>query len=234
MLEAVFFDWGSTLSQFTWDDALLAAGHQAALTALGRADEAETFTARFREETLPTVLAPGAADRLDYGTELRKLLDPVTDEQLDAYFDAEHAVWRPARALADGMPKLLYALHADGLAVGVIANTWPDPPRLLRRELEEFGIETQFDAVVLSSEVGVRKPAPAIFERALEELGVDASAALHVGDRLVEDVQGAAGVGMLTAQALWFRIDPPMAEIEPDFMAFTPQDVLGFARTLGR
>jgi HAD superfamily hydrolase (TIGR01549 family) len=234
VLEAVFFDWGSTLSQFTWDEELLAAGHRAALTALGRADEAEAFTADFREETLPTVLASGAAERLDYGTELRKLLGPVTDEQLDAYFDAEHAVWRPARALAGGMHELLDALHADDIAVGIVANTWPDPPRLLRRELEEFEIATQFDAIVLSSELGIRKPTPAIFERALAELDVDASAALHVGDRLVEDVQGAAGVGMLTAQALWFRIDPPVAEIEPDFMAFTPQDVLDIARTLGR
>jgi HAD superfamily hydrolase (TIGR01509 family) len=230
VLEAVFFDWGNTLSHFRWDEELLEAGHRAALAALGRSDEAEEYTARFREETLPTVLASGAADRLDYGTELRRLLGPVSDEQLDAYFDAEHAVWRPARTLADGMPAVLSALHADGLAVGIIANTWPDPPRLLRRELDEFGIANQFDAIVLSSEIGARKPAAAIFERALSELGVDASAALHVGDRLVEDVEGAAAVGMLTAQALWFRVDDAVPEIEPDFMALTPQDVLGAAR----
>jgi putative hydrolase of the HAD superfamily len=232
VLEAVFFDWGNTLSKFTWDDELLAAGHRAALSALGRADEAEEFTARFRAETLPTVLAPGAAERLDYGTELRELLGPVTEEQLDAYFDAEHAVWRPARSLADGVPELLAALHADGLGVGIVANTWPDPPRLLRRELEEFDIAAQIDPVVLSGELGIRKPAPAIFERALAELGVDAAAVLHVGDRLVEDVQGAAAVGMLTAQALWFRVDDAVEDIEADFMAFTPQDVLAIGRSI--
>jgi putative hydrolase of the HAD superfamily len=234
VIEAVFFDWGNTLSRFQWDDELLAAGHRAALGALGRADEADEYTARFRSETLPAVLASGAEARLDYGDELRELLGPVSDEELARYFDAEHAVWRPARSLADGVHVLLDALHIEGLTVGLVTNTWPDPARLLRRELEEFELTERIDAVVLSGEVGARKPDAAIFEAALVALGVDATAALYVGDRLVDDVQGAAAVGMLAAQALWFRVDDPVGEIEPDFMAFTPQDVLGIARSLTR
>ena len=234
MLDAVFFDWGNTLSRFTWDEELLAAGHRAALATLGRAREADEFTARFRQETLPAVLAPDAADRLDYGDELRKLLGPITEAELAGYFDAEHAVWRPARSLAPGAHELLDALHEEGLEVGIVANTWPDPPRLLRRELKEFDLAQRIDAVVLSSELGARKPDAAIFERALAILGVEATDALHVGDRLVDDVQGAAAVGMLTAQALWFRVDDTSGEIEPDFMAFTPQDVLDIARSLAR
>jgi HAD superfamily hydrolase (TIGR01549 family) len=230
VLDAVFFDWGNTLSRFEWDDELLAAGHRAALAALGRADEAGEFTARFRDETLPVVLAPGAAERLEYADELRKLLGPVSDDELARYLDAEHAVWRPARSLPPGAPEMLDALRAQGLALGIVANTWPDPPRLLRRELEEFGIADRFDAVVLSGEIGIRKPDPAIFEAALAALGVDAAAALHVGDRLVDDIRGAGDAGLLTAQALWFRADDPVDEIEPDFIAFSPQDILGLVR----
>jgi putative hydrolase of the HAD superfamily len=230
VIDAVFFDWGNTLSRFEWDDELLAAGHQAALGALGRADEADEFTARFRDDTLPVVLAPGAAERLDYSDELRKLLGPVSDDQLARYLDAEHAAWRPARSLAPGVPGLLDALRAQGLALGIVANTWPDPPRLLRRELEEFEIAGRFDAVVLSGEVGIRKPDPGIFELALAGLGVDAAAALHVGDRLIDDIQAAGDTGLLTAQALWFRADDPVDEIEPDFIAFSPQDILGIIR----
>lgn len=234
MIEAVFFDWGNTLSRFQWDDELLVAGHRAALATLGRASEADEYTARFRAETLPAVLASGAEARLDYGDELRRLLGPVSDEELAGYFDAEHAVWRPARSLADGAHELLDLLHADGLAVGLITNTWPDPARLLRRELDEFALTDRVDAVVLSGEAGVRKPDAAIFETALAALGVDATAALYVGDRLVDDVQAAAAVGLLTAQALWFRVDDPVGEIEPDFMAFTPQDILEIVRSLAR
>ena len=44
------------------------------------------------------------------------------------------------------------------------------------------------DALVFSCEVGKVKPHPAIFERALSELEVEAEEALFVGDRVVLDV----------------------------------------------
>jgi putative hydrolase of the HAD superfamily len=230
VLEAVLFDWGGTLQQFEWDDELLAAGHRAGLEALGRAGEAGEFTARFRLEKLPVLQSPGAAERVRYATELRDLLGPIGDEQLDAFLDAEHAAWRPARSLVSSAHALLDSLRDRGLRLAVVANTWPDPPRLVRRELDELGVSGRVDAIVLSGEVGARKPEPAIFERALAELGVEPTEALFVGDRLVDDVAGAAAVGMTTVQALWFRADDGAAEVEPDFMAFTPMDVLSIVR----
>jgi putative hydrolase of the HAD superfamily len=100
----------------------------------------------------------------------------------------------------------------------------------VRRELEELEVGARVDVVVLSGEVGARKPEPAIFERALSELGVDAANALFVGDRLVDDIQGAAAVGMRTAQAVWFNADGATTDAEPDDRAFTPIDVLNIAR----
>jgi putative hydrolase of the HAD superfamily len=88
------------------------------------------------------------------------------------------------------------------------------------------------DVMVFSTEVGVRKPDPAIFLDALGRLGVDPVDALFVGDRLDVDVHGAANVGMTTVQALWFNADDSPAAIEPDFMAFTPMDVLNAVRRL--
>ena len=82
------------------------------------------------------------------------------------------------------------------------------------------------DAVVLSSEVGKRKPHAAIFERALEEVAVEPGDALFVGDRIDADVLGASRVGMTTVQALWFRADDVPVDAEPDFQAFTQMDVL--------
>ena len=82
------------------------------------------------------------------------------------------------------------------------------------------------DFAVFSSEVGRRKPDPAIFRRALEALQVAPAAALFVGDRLYEDVRGASGVGMRTVQALWFRADEHPDGGVPDYRAFTQMDVL--------
>jgi FMN phosphatase YigB (HAD superfamily) len=55
---------------------------------------------------------------------------------------------------------------------------------------------------------------------------------MYVGDSLARDVQGAAEVGMTTVQALWFRADDNTSGIEPDFLAFTPMDVLNAVRRL--
>jgi putative hydrolase of the HAD superfamily len=219
VLEAVLFDWNNTLVEFTWDDALLADGHRAALAAIGSDEDQPAFTARYRH----LVLEHATPDD-DYADLLRALLGPLTDAQVDAFVDPAHNVLGSAQALLD-------SLRARGLKTGTVVNSWPEPPRLLRADAEAFGLAELLDVQVYSAEVGARKPAPEIFLRALDELGIDPLAAMFVGDRLEADVQGAAGVGMTTVQALWFNADDTPG-IEPDFMAFTPMDVLNAVRRL--
>jgi putative hydrolase of the HAD superfamily len=67
-----------------------------------------------------------------------------------------------------------------------------------RRKLESAGLESSFDAVLISDEVGAAKPDPEIFELALRELTVEPSHAMHVGDDEVNDVMGARRAGILT------------------------------------
>jgi putative hydrolase of the HAD superfamily len=70
--------------------------------------------------------------------------------------------------------------------------------------LEREGIASLFETVLVSDEVGWRKPKPIIFETALRRLGVSAGEALFVGDRADIDVVGAQGVGMAAA---WINRD---------------------------
>jgi HAD superfamily hydrolase (TIGR01509 family) len=216
LIEAVLFDWNNTLVQFTWDDELLVAGHRAAL---GRDDPG--FTDRYRR----VMLAPGAPHR-PYADVLREL--GVVD--VDAFIDAEHEVWRPAHAVLGSAAALLESLKARGLKTGVVANSWPEPARLLRADAAAFGLEPLLDVMVFSEEAGAAKPEPEIFRRALDELAVEPFATMFVGDRLETDVQGAANLGMTTVQALWFAADDSTASVEPDFLAFTPMDVLNAVR----
>ena len=216
LIEAVLFDWNNTLVQFTWDDELLVAGHRAAL---GRDDQ--DFTARYRE----LMLAPGVPHR-PYAEVLREL--GVAD--VEAFIEAEHEVWRPAHAVLGSATALLESLRGRGIKTGLVANSWPEPARLLRADVAAFGLEPLLDVMVFSEEVGAAKPDPAIFRRALEELGVEPFATMFVGDRLDTDVQGAANLGMTTVQALWFSADDSTGSIEPDFLAFTPMDVLNVVR----
>jgi len=215
VIEAVLFDWTNTLVEFTWDDELLVAGHRAGL---GRDDP--EFTERYRELML------GAVPQRPYVDVLREL--GVTDPE--AFIDAEHEVWRPAQAVLGSAQAMLGSLRARGLKTGLVANSWPEPARLLRADVEAFGLAPLLDVVVCSEEAGAAKPEPEIFLRALAELGVEPTAAMFVGDRLEVDVQGAANLGMTTVQALWFRADDSTASIEPDFQAFTPMDVLNAVR----
>jgi HAD superfamily hydrolase (TIGR01549 family) len=226
VLRAVLFDWGGTLVEFEWDDDLLAAGHRAGFAALGREGEASAFTDRFHSDVQPA-LRPGD----DYRALLRRELG-VGDEDVDRFLDAEYEVWTPAHALLGSAHAMLEALRARGLGLAVVASGWPEPARLTRRRIAELGVGERVDAIVLSDEVGARKPDVRIFQAALEQLGVDAPEALHVGDRLEDDVRGAANTGLATAQAVWFNADAARVDVEPDFVVFTPMDVLNVTRRL--
>jgi HAD superfamily hydrolase (TIGR01509 family) len=234
VLEAVLFDWGDTLMRWAWEPALLDAGHAAGLRALGREPIPE-LTARFRDEVLPVLWQPGTLEEVEYPALVRTLLAAVgvevTDGELERFLAAEHDAWQPARLLASTTHALLESLRSDGLKLGLVSNAL-DPPDLLHRDLAQFGVAERLDFAVFSSEIGRRKPHPAIFERALAELGVEAGATLFVGDSLACDVAGAHALGMHTCQAVWFRADEDAGAPEPDFVAVTQLDVLTAARRL--
>jgi FMN phosphatase YigB (HAD superfamily) len=62
--------------------------------------------------------------------------------------------------------------------------------------LEDYGLSPHLDAVVISDEVGIRKPRVEIFEAVLNALDVECHQVLHVGDSLSADIAGAAAMGM--------------------------------------
>jgi HAD superfamily hydrolase (TIGR01509 family) len=217
--------------RFAYDQALVEAGHRAGLAALERDDlpEVERLAAHFRERYEPFFWTPGTVEELEYPGLVRQLLGDlrvdVSDDELTRFLEAEHAAWDPARQLAAHTPALLESLRGRGLKLGLVSNAF-DPGWILHRDLEQMGLAERLDFAVFSSEIGKRKPHPAIFERALEALGVTASETVFVGDRLYEDVRGAGELGMATVQALWFRADEHPEGGEPDFQAFTQMDVL--------
>jgi putative hydrolase of the HAD superfamily len=234
-LDAVLFDWGDTLMQWTWDEELLVAGHRAGLEAIGR-EPLPALTERFRDAYLPTFFLPDAVEEVEYPGLVRQLLAEfeieITDDELAAFLDAEHGAWGAARQLGATTHALLESLRERGLKLALVSNAI-DPPWLLHRDIAQDGVAERLDFAVFSSEIGWRKPHPAIFERALEELGgVAPERALFVGDRLDTDVAGARALGMKTVQAVWFRAAENGSGPEPDFVAFTPMDVLTIAKRL--
>jgi putative hydrolase of the HAD superfamily len=92
---------------------------------------------------------------------------------------------------ADVLPAL-GELKERGLTL-VIASNWDCS---LPDWLRPTGIMDLVDAVVTSAEVGAGKPDPRVFERALQVAGVEPDEALHAGDKVDNDVEGAAAAGV--------------------------------------
>jgi len=90
------------------------------------------------------------------------------------------------------VPGVLAALRERGARLAVVSN-WDVS---LHDVLERTGLRPLVDAVVISAEFGAAKPDPAIFRAALERVEATASEALHVGDSLVADVEGARAAGV--------------------------------------
>jgi putative hydrolase of the HAD superfamily len=112
----------------------------------------------------------------------------------EAWFEALYSrfgrpeVWR----LYDDVVPVLAELRARGFRLGVVSN-WDTR---LRGITSGLGLDALVDFIVISAEVGMRKPDPRIFAAALQRAGVGPAEALHVGDLPGEDAEGARRAGM--------------------------------------
>jgi putative hydrolase of the HAD superfamily len=91
----------------------------------------------------------------------------------------------------------LSALHAQGMRLGVVTN---GEVAFQAPKITQLAIGRYLSTVVVSEAVQVQKPDPRIFAHALAEIGCRAAATWFVGDDPVNDVLGAAVVGL---RAIW-------------------------------
>ncbi|MEI7025439.1 HAD-IA family hydrolase [Paenibacillus sp. y28] len=95
-------------------------------------------------------------------------------------------------SLFEDVREVLEGLQARGFRLGLISNFAPT----LRHILEQKGILHYFDPVIVSTEVGLEKPNPAIFTLALEQAGLQADEVLYIGDHDKNDLWAPAQVGI--------------------------------------
>lgn len=90
---------------------------------------------------------------------------------------------------------LLNSLKKKGIRMAIISNGYS---KFQREVIKSLQIEALFDEIVISEEVGVKKPHPYIFEHTLSRLDVSPDETIYVGDHLKNDIVGAVGVGIYT------------------------------------
>lgn len=97
----------------------------------------------------------------------------------------------------EGLAETLAALHTQGTRLGIVTN---GEVQFQAPKITQLAIDQYLSTVVISEAVQVHKPDPRIFAHALAEIGCHAADTWFVGDDPINDVLGAAAVGM---RAIW-------------------------------
>ncbi len=164
---------------------------------------------RMREEILYRAIVASAFSRHDARTLAR--------QAFEIFLDARHEV-----EYFDGALETLERLSRD-YVLAALTNGNADFRRL---DLGRF-----FDFGYSSASVGASKPAPDIFHAALEHAQTHPAEAVHVGDHLLDDIEGAAGVGMHTVWVNLKGIEPPEDAATP---THTVHDLADIPETVER
>lgn len=98
------------------------------------------------------------------------------------------------RHLVEGGREVIETLHKRGYKLSIISNLIGEYE--IGDWLHADGLEQYFDAVVLSSVCGIRKPDPRIYQMACEQLGLEPEECASVADNLSRDFTGAKAVGI--------------------------------------
>ena len=96
----------------------------------------------------------------------------------------------------------LAELKAAGMVLGVISNAGP-----ILTGVPEAVFPGMFDTVLVSSQVGVAKPDPQIYLRAVAELGCEPSEAWFIGDGADSELDGAEAAGLSPVLISKYRTD---------------------------
>ena len=241
-VRAVLFDLGHTLWDIRYNEALAPTIYRRVHRRLSRAVAGplpsaerlrEAVTKRWIEEEVDVVRNKRldqrpAADIIDEGLATlglevpQHVLDRITDDILSP--DA----W--GRYLEADTLGTLRALKERGLKLGVVSNTY-QRGQVLRDQLGHTGALPYIDVTVFSSEMGLRKPHPSLFQAPLVDLGVDARDAVFVGDSPAVDIRGAQAVGMRAVLTRQYRQEP-VEDVTPDRIIWRLPEVIDYIDSL--
>jgi putative hydrolase of the HAD superfamily len=213
-VRAVLFDYGRTLVDFDYPRQGLLATLEQARTWLG--PDSPNAEELLQKITVPIEASLEASaeqlDEIDYLDLHEKVWREagfaLPRSTLLQIVDIEQQCWAAAARLDAHALEILDALRELGLRTGICSNA-PFPPRMMRRQMHGLGIAQRVDVIVLSADVGRRKPDPAIYMTALEQLGTGPPDTLFVGDRLKEDYEGPRQLGM---KAVLYQPGPNLAQ----------------------
>ena len=195
-IKAILFDFGGTLDDDgrDWFERVCQI-----ITGQATNGQCEEFKQGMRD----------AADEIGRMPDTAKLSMAVTVERLCGCFHARLKLysndnlvqWDPMEVAAQFITEAQKCLARNRevlkklrqrFRLGVLSNNWGNAAGWC----EQFGLTEYLDTVIDSTVVGAVKPDKAIFQAALDELGLPANDCAYVGDRYDCDMLGAHGAGL--------------------------------------
>jgi len=128
----------------------------------------------------------------EYG--LRGLAPAELKAALQAMYTVSQAHWHPE----DDTIPTLEVLRKQGYRLGIISNAAYSLD--VENLIDKAAIRPYFETILISADIGIRKPDIRIFQTALDRSHVPAGRAVMVGDTLSADIMGAKNAGM---RAIW-------------------------------
>lgn len=127
----------------------------------------------------------------------------------DRMFALYESAWPRYMRVYPEVPAVLDEL-ARRYRLAIVSNGLASEQRM---KIGPLGLDRHIEVTAISSELGTRKPEPAIFRHVLEQLGVAPGEAIHVGDDFGADVVGARAAGL--AAGVWLNRDDGLLQEHP-------------------
>lgn len=226
-VKGVIFDLGSTLIEFhgEWNDVMWRGARDQVdyLNAHGLQLDTEAFLRRHRE-LIMLFIEKGQQDWIEYSSDkaLKMALEEfghpdvpqdVIDGSLAVLYAYGESLWQPF----PDTYATLNTLRDAGYKLGIVSNARDGAN--VRRLIDGAKLWPWFDPVLISAEVGVRKPNPRIFKAVLDQWGIAPDEAVMIGDMLGADVLGAKNVGM---RSVWATMQADRAANEAHLDTLIP------------
>jgi putative hydrolase of the HAD superfamily len=220
-LQAIIFDLGGTLIDWPdWDEDInrrwgLSYDYLTARLPVNNWPEQEAYVQAMRQAELNHWLrvteqqtSSTPTDVLEEGFQL--LQRSASAEELLVALDGYAQAVNGWAIIFPDTAQTLIELRKRGYRLGLLSNTWW-AAAWHNADLATHGLTSLLDEVVYTSDLPHSKPHPSTFLTVTTRLQVEPAECVMVGDRLIDDISGALGVGM---RAIWKKTDHPWPKSE--------------------
>lgn len=145
--------------------------------------------------------------------ELKEKLSWKRETSVDELIEFWFSEFSNCTVLMENAVDVLESIKDRGYKLGLITN---GSIHSQNAKIDKVGIREYFDCIVVSDEVGIKKPDARIFQMVVNDLGVSATNTWYVGDHPVNDYKGARDAGL---NAIWFEgfQEWGLSEEKPEF-----------------